>query len=45
MLGVATGWHAHTGILEDQLNGVEPRPFWTTLAALAAEYDRRFAQQ
>ena len=44
MLSVAAGWHAHTDILEDQLNGVEPRPFWTTHARLEAEYDRRFAQ-
>jgi uncharacterized protein YndB with AHSA1/START domain len=43
MLSVATGWHTHTDILEDQLNGVAPRPFWTTLAQHRAEYDRRFA--
>lgn len=43
MLSVAAGWHAHTGILEDQLNGVAPRPFWSTHAALEAEYARRFA--
>ena len=27
---VMGGWDVHTGILEDVLNGVEPRPFWTT---------------
>jgi uncharacterized protein YndB with AHSA1/START domain len=43
MLSVAAGWHTHVGILEDQLNGVEPRPFWTTHAQLVAEYGRRFA--
>ncbi len=43
MINVAAGWHAHTGLLEDQINGVEPRPFWTTHAALAAEYEKRFA--
>lgn len=43
MLSVAAGWHAHTDILEDQLNGVAPRPFWTTHARLEAEYGRRFA--
>lgn len=45
MLSVATGWHTHTDILEDQLNGVAPRPFWTTLAKHRVEYDRRFADQ
>jgi len=43
MLSVAAGWDVHTGILEDHLNGVEPRPFWTTHAKLEAEYGRRFA--
>lgn len=45
MLSVAAGWHVHTGILEDQLNGVEPRPFWTTHAKLEAEYDRRLVDE
>ena len=31
-------WDVHTGILEDVLNGVEPRPFWTTHAALEKAY-------
>lgn len=43
MLGVAGGWHAHLGILEDVLNGREPRGFWSTHARLEAEYERRFA--
>jgi len=30
--GVGGGWSTHVGILEDQLNGVKPRPFWTTHA-------------
>jgi uncharacterized protein YndB with AHSA1/START domain len=41
MLGVATGWHAHLGILVDHLSGREPQPFWSTYAALRTEYDRR----
>jgi len=45
MLNVAAGWHVHTGLLEDQLNGVAPRPFWTTHAQLEAEYGRRFADE
>ena len=41
LLGNAAGWHSHFGILEDNLNGREPRPFWTTHAKLEAEYQRR----
>ena len=35
---VMGGWDVHTGILEDVLKGVEPRPFWTTHARLEKEY-------
>ena len=28
--GVMGGWDVHTGILEDILRGVTPRPFWAT---------------
>ena len=35
---VMGGWDAHTGILEDVLNGEEPRPFWKTQRKLAREY-------
>ena len=38
VLGVMGGWDVHTGILADVLNGVEPRPFWTTHAKLEKEY-------
>lgn len=41
MVGVASGWDVHVGILDDVLNGREPRPFWTTHARLAAEYEQR----
>jgi uncharacterized protein YndB with AHSA1/START domain len=37
-LPVMGGWDAHTGILEDLLKGVEPRPFWKTHARLEREY-------
>ena len=37
----ASGWGAHLGILEDTLNGVEPRPFWTTHAAMEREHRAR----
>ena len=35
---VMGGWDVHTGILEDVLKGVEPRPFWTTHSRLEQEY-------
>jgi uncharacterized protein YndB with AHSA1/START domain len=44
MISVAGGWHAHLGILTDVLEGREPRPFWTTHAAVATEYEKRFAE-
>lgn len=39
MIGVAGGWDAHVGILEDRLNNVEPRPFWATMARLRKQYE------
>jgi uncharacterized protein YndB with AHSA1/START domain len=38
-IGVAGGWVVHTGILEDQLNGVKPRPFYTTHERLKKDYE------
>jgi uncharacterized protein YndB with AHSA1/START domain len=35
---VMGGWDVHTGILEDLLKGVAPRPFWRTQEKLATEY-------
>jgi len=35
---VMGGWDVHTGILEDVLNGVDPRPFWSTHGKLEKEY-------
>lgn len=43
MANVAAGWHTHVGILEDQLWGREPRPFWSSHAREEQEYARRFA--
>ena len=40
-LSVAGGWHTHLGVLVDHLNGRQPRPFWSRLAALAEEYEAR----
>lgn len=42
-VSVASGWHAHLAILIDQLEGREPRPFWSTHAPLEAEYEQRIA--
>jgi len=44
MKSVAGGWHAHLGVLEDNLAGRAPRGFWTTYEQLAAEYKRRLAE-
>lgn len=41
MVGVASGWHSHLGILEDRLNGREPRPFWTSILKTKPEYEKR----
>ena len=35
---VMGGWDVHSGILEDVLKGVEPRPFWTTHSKLEQQY-------
>lgn len=35
---VLGGWDVHSGILEDILNGVAPRPFWATHDKLEREY-------
>ena len=41
LVGFTAGWDVHVGILEDRLNGVEPRPFWTTHARLKREYEAK----
>lgn len=45
LISVAGGWHVHVGILIDVLNGREPKPFWSRLEALEAEYDKRLPQE
>jgi uncharacterized protein YndB with AHSA1/START domain len=44
MVGISTGWHSHLGILMDVLNGDAPRPFWTTVNKMEAEYEKRIPQ-
>ena len=41
LLSVASGWHAHLGILADRLAGRTPPGFWATHTRLEAEYDKR----
>jgi uncharacterized protein YndB with AHSA1/START domain len=41
MVSVSSGWHSHLAILIDVLNGDEPRPFWTTITKMEAEYEKR----
>ncbi|MEM8696762.1 MAG: SRPBCC family protein [Pseudomonadota bacterium] len=36
----AAGWHAHLGILIDQLDGKKPRGFWTDHEEAAAYYQK-----
>jgi uncharacterized protein YndB with AHSA1/START domain len=43
MVEVSGGWHLHLDILEDVLAGRTPRPFWSTNARYAAEYENRIA--
>jgi len=38
LASVMGGWDVHSGVLEDVLNGVEPRPFWATHTRLEKEY-------
>ncbi|HEY7238045.1 MAG TPA: SRPBCC family protein [Burkholderiales bacterium] len=35
---VMGGWDVHSGILEDLLKGVDPRPFWTTHEQVEKDY-------
>ena len=41
MVSVGAGWQTHLAILSAHLNDQAPPPFWSTHAALEAEYDSR----
>jgi uncharacterized protein YndB with AHSA1/START domain len=41
MAMVSSGWHLHLGLLEDQLRGRKPGPFWSVHEPLMAEYAQR----
>ncbi|WP_159587014.1 SRPBCC family protein [Chelativorans xinjiangense] len=44
MANVASGWHAHLGILATALEGGKIKRFWSRIPELEAEYQRRFSQ-
>jgi len=41
--GSPEGWHAHLGTLMDHLEGREPRPFWSWIVKMKAQYEKRSA--
>jgi len=41
-VSVAGGWHVHLDVLIDILTGNAPRPFWSALAVVDDEYEKRF---
>jgi uncharacterized protein YndB with AHSA1/START domain len=43
MASVAGGWHTHLDILVDNLHERVPRPFWSSHAKVASEYEKRMA--
>jgi uncharacterized protein YndB with AHSA1/START domain len=44
MVDVASGWHTHLGILEDNLCERTPRPFWSNFERVEEQYKRRLAE-
>lgn len=43
VLSVSGGWHTHLDILEDVLEGREPKAFWKMHSPLDAEYEQRYS--
>lgn len=41
MIGVSGGWHTHLAILDDEMNGRDHRPFWSTHMKLEQQYEQR----
>ena len=41
IVDAATGWHTHLGVLVDQLEGRDLRPFWPSFEHWRTEYERR----
>jgi hypothetical protein len=44
MVNVSSGWHTHLAILEDNLAGRTPRPFWSTWIHEEAAYEALLAR-
>jgi uncharacterized protein YndB with AHSA1/START domain len=44
MVNVSSGWHTHLAILEDNLAGRTPAPFWSSWAAKAEAYEALLAK-
>jgi uncharacterized protein YndB with AHSA1/START domain len=44
MVGTASGWHTHLGILGERLMDLDPRPFWTAFSEMEGEYEKRLPQ-
>ena len=44
MVDVSGGWHAHTDILEAQLRGTKPAPFWSNVQRLEKHYGAAYPQ-
>ncbi len=43
-IAVGGGWATHVGILEDQLKGAKPRPFYSTHAREMKEFEKGLAE-
>jgi len=43
--GAAAGWDAHLGILEDNLAGRTPRPFWSNWLRFEQQYKERLGEE
>ena len=41
LVGVSAGWQAHVLIMQDNLEGISPRPFWETHMQLEGVYAER----
>lgn len=42
-IGIAAGWHTHLGILNDRLQGREPKGFWAVHMPLEKVYEERLS--
>jgi uncharacterized protein YndB with AHSA1/START domain len=45
VVGVSGGWHTHTNILVDKLNGRVPKPFWAEHSKFEKAYEERIPRE